>query len=120
MPHKSFYILFLLILVLAVNTSFADKGKVGSMAQLDSGGKTALMIVVLKGKTKIVHLLLSKGADIDQQDKAGYTALDLVSKARLQNNNIDYRDVYNILRRGEHEKDDKSRTLKSREKVRFE
>src|SRR5438445_8132435 len=51
-----------------------------SLAERSEGGKpylgdTALMLAVEKGKTPLVELLLSKGADVNGAGEAGYTPL---------------------------------------------
>jgi len=77
------------------------------------------MTAALNGHTEIVNLLLSRGADIRQEDKNGHTVSDLVGKARVRFSAIDFRDVVDSLKREEHNRHDGSRTLKSNEWVTF-
>lgn len=85
----------------------------------NNNGKTALMTAAVNGNSEIVDLLLSKGADINQEDEDGNTVSDLVSRARIRLNTIDYRDVVNSLKREKHKRDDEHRTLISNEWATF-
>jgi ankyrin repeat protein len=59
----------------------------------DADGRTALIVAAKRGKTTTVALLLALGANLHQQCRQGYTALEHASQAG-------HKDIVALLQNG--------------------